>query len=124
MEIIPLYALIAAIVAALTGPLPGTSLLLLGIEVTMIIHLSKKHDYDLSIKDIGAVITAILAVAQLLKILVIELFFFLPVIGWFAQPLVAVTFIVVLGMLANWYFASRKASAQNAIVPVGLSSES
>ncbi len=119
MEIIPLYA----IIAALTGPLPGTSLLLLGVEVTMVIHLSKKHGCDLNIKEIGAAITAILAVAQLLKILVIELFFFLPVIGWFAQPLVAVTFVVILGMLANWYFTGRKASLQATVAPSSLSSE-
>ena len=53
LKLILIYTCIAALLAALTSPIPGTSLLLTGLEVFMIVHLAKKNNFDLNLRTLG-----------------------------------------------------------------------
>ncbi|MCL4273699.1 MAG: hypothetical protein QY328_02510 [Anaerolineales bacterium] len=99
-----IYTLIAGVFSALTAPIPGTSLLLTALEIYMIVHLAKVHDYTLGLKEIGYSAVAIYGLSTLLKDTALELMNFFPVIGWIAEPIVAMLFVLFLGLLANLYF--------------------
>jgi len=104
IKLILLYALAAGLLAALTSPIPGTSLLLTGLEILMVVHLAKKNNFDLSLKTLGFSATAIWGVSSALKDAVLELLRFAPILGWTAGVIVAVLFVFFLGILANLYF--------------------
>lgn len=53
MKLILIYTIIAGVISALTAPIPGTSLLLTALEVFMIVHLAKEHEFKLGFKEIG-----------------------------------------------------------------------
>lgn len=110
MKLVLLYTLIAGVLSALTAPIPGTSLLLTALEVYMIVHLAKTQDAQLGLKEIGYSAMAIYGLSTVLKDISLEILTFVPVIGWFAEVLVAMLFVFFLGMLANLYFSkpSRK----------------
>ena len=104
MQLIIIYTLIAGLIAGLTSPFPGTSLVLTGLEVLMIVHLSKKHNFKLSLKEIGFTATAIWGISTVLQDIVLELMVYIPDPGWIARVIVAVVFVFFLGVLANLYF--------------------
>ena len=103
--LILLYTLTAGLLAALTSPIPGTSLLLTGLEILMIVHLAKKNHFDLNLKTLGFSATALWGVSSILKDAGVELLRFAPVLGWAAGVIVAVLFVFFLGILANLYFS-------------------
>ena len=105
IKLILLYTLAAGLLAALTSPIPGTSLLLTGLEVLMIVHLAKKNQFDLSLKTLGFSATAIWGASSVLKDAAVELLRYAPVLGWVAGVIVAVFFVFFLGILANLYFS-------------------
>ena len=111
MKLILIYTLIAGVVAALTAPIPGTSLLLTALEVYMIVHLSKQYESKLGLKEIGYSAMALYGLSTVLKDAALEILTFVPVIGWGAEVIVAMLFVFFLGMLANLYFgrAAKKA---------------
>jgi uncharacterized protein (DUF697 family) len=100
-----LYVLAAGALAALTSPIPGTSLLLTGLEILMVVHLAKRNHFDLQLKTIGASATAIWGISSILKDAGLELLRFAPVLGWAAGAMVAMLFVLFLGILANLYFS-------------------
>jgi len=102
--LIVVYAVIAGLLAAVTSPIPGTSLLLTGLEILMVVHLAKKNHFDLSLKTLGFSATAIWGVSSILKDAGVELLRFAPILGWVAGVIVAVLFVFFLGLLANLYF--------------------
>ncbi len=104
MQLVLIYTLIAGLIAGLTSPFPGTSLLLTGLEVLMIVHLSKKHNFKLSLKEIGFTATAIWGISTVLQDIVLELMVYIPGPGWIARVVVAVVFVFFLGVLANLHF--------------------
>lgn len=104
MKLILIYTLIAGLISAVTAPIPGTSLLLTGLEIYMIVHLAKEHDNKLGFKEIGYTVITIYGLSTLLKDTALELLTFVPVIGWGAEVIVAMLFVFFLGMLANLYF--------------------
>jgi uncharacterized protein (DUF697 family) len=104
IKLILLYALIAGLLAALTSPIPGTSLLLTGLEILMVVHLAKNNHFDLSLKTLGFSATAVWCISSVLKDAGVELLRFAPLLGWAAGVIVAVLFVFFLGMLANLYF--------------------
>ena len=104
MKLILLYTLIAGVISALTAPIPGTSLLLTGLEVYMLVHLSKIHDAKLGIEEIGISAIALYGLSTVLKDAALEVLTFVPLIGWVAEVIVAMLFVFFLGMLANLYF--------------------
>jgi uncharacterized protein (DUF697 family) len=105
MKLVVTYTAIAGILAAVTAPIPGTSLLLTGLEIFMIVHLSKKKKYDLNLKQIGFTAAVIWGISSVLKDVGLELLRFAPGLGWFAAVIVAVIFVFFLGCLANLYFS-------------------
>src|SRR5512138_1761589 len=96
IKLILLYTLAAGLLAALTSPLPGTSLLLTGLEILMVVHLAKKNHFELSLKTLGFSATAIWGVSSVLKDVGVELLRFAPVLGWAAGTIVAVLFVFFL----------------------------
>jgi uncharacterized protein (DUF697 family) len=105
LKLILLYALAAGSLAALTSPIPGTSLLLTGLEILMVVHLARKNNFDLSLKTLGFSATAIWGVSSVLKDAGVELLRFAPILGWVAGVIVAVLFVFFLGLLADLYFS-------------------
>jgi uncharacterized protein (DUF697 family) len=105
IKLILLYTLAAGLLAVLTSPIPGTSLLLTGLEILMIVHLAKKNQFELSLKALGFSATAIWGISTALKDAGVELLRFAPVLGWAAGVIVAVLFVFFLGILTNLYFS-------------------
>src|SRR3989338_7439828 len=104
-RLILIYTLIAGAISAVTAPIPGTSLLLTALEIYMLVHLAKEHDYKLGFKEIGYSAVAIYSLSTILKDTALELLTFLPVVGWITEVIVAVLFVFFLGNLANLYFS-------------------
>ena len=105
IKLILLYTLAAGLLAVLTSPIPGTSLLLTGLEILMVVHLAKRNHFDLSLKTLGFSATALWGVSSVLKDAGVELLRFAPVLGWAAGVIIAVLFVFFLGILANLYFS-------------------
>jgi uncharacterized protein (DUF697 family) len=105
IKLILLYTLAAGLLTALTSPIPGTSLLLTGLEILMVVHLAKKNNFDLGLKTLGFSATAIWGVSSVLKDAGVELLRFAPILGWAAGTIVALLFVFFLGILANLYFS-------------------
>lgn len=105
MKLILIYTLIAGIIALLTAPIPGTSLLLTALEVFMIVHLARERNFNLGMKEIGYSAAALWGVSTLLKDTALEILTFVPVIGWAAEVIVAVVFVFFLGHLVNLHFS-------------------
>jgi uncharacterized protein (DUF697 family) len=105
IKLVLLYTLAAGLLAALTSPIPGTSLLLTGLEILMIVHLAKKNQFELNLKTLGFSATALWGVSSILKDAGVELLRYAPVLGWAAGVIVAVLFVFFLGILANLYFS-------------------
>jgi len=98
------YTIVAGLIAAFGSPIPGTSLLLTGLELFMVIHLAKRNRFDLSLQAIGFTATTIWGISTVLKDTAIELLKFVPGPGWLAGVIVAILFVFFLGLLANLYF--------------------
>jgi len=107
MKLILIYTVIAGVLALFTAPIPGTSLLLTALEIFMIVHLARIHNFDLGLKEIGYSAATLWGVSTLLQDIALELLTFVPVIGWAAEVVVAVLFVFFLGNLLNLHF-SRK----------------
>jgi len=105
IPLILLYTMVAGLLAVLTSPIPGTSLLLTGLEILMVVHLARRNHFDLSLKTLGFSATAIWGVSSVLKDAGVELLRFAPVLGWAAGVIVAILFVFFLGILANLYFS-------------------
>ena len=104
MKPVLIYTLIAGFISAVTAPIPGTSLLLTALEIYMIVHLAKIHEYKFGFKEIGYTAAVIYGLSTLLKDTALEILTFVPVIGWGAEVIVAMLFVFFLGMLANLHF--------------------
>jgi len=104
MKLILIYTLIAGVISALTAPIPGTSLLLTALEIYMIVHIAKVHEYKLGFKEIGYSAMTIWGISTLLQSAALEILTFVPLIGWGAEVIVAILFVFFLGMLTNLYF--------------------
>src|ERR1044072_8160897 len=105
MILIVVYTVIAGLLAAITSPIPGTSLLLTGLEILMVVYLAKKNHFDLTLKTLGFSATAIWGVSSVLNDAGLELLRFAPILGWAAGVIVSILFVFFLGMLANLYFS-------------------
>ena len=107
MKLIIIYTFIAGVLALITAPIPGTSLLLTALEVFMIVHLAKINNFNLGMKEIGYSAAALWGVSTLLQDIALELLTFVPVIGWAAEVIVAVLFVFFLGNLLNLHFGRK-----------------
>lgn len=105
IRLILFYTFAAGLLAALTSPIPGTSLLLTGLEILMIVHLARRNQFDLSLKTLGFSATALWGISTVLKDAALELLRYAPVLGWVAGVIVALLFVFFLGILINLYFS-------------------
>ena len=105
LRLILVYSVLAGLLSALTSPIPGTSLLLTGLEIFMIVHLAKSNQFELNVRTLGFSATAIWGLSTILKDAGLELLRFAPILGWAAAALVAMLFVFFLGTLANLYFS-------------------
>ena len=71
----------------------------------MIVHLAKKHNFKISLREIGFTATAIWGISTVLKDFVLEVMDFIPGSGWIARVIVASVFVLFLGVLANLHFS-------------------
>ncbi len=104
MKLVLIYTLIAGVVAGVTAPIPGTSLLLTGLELYMIVHIAKTHGKQVGFKEIGYSAVAIYGLSTILKDTALELLTFIPVVGWVTEVIVAMVFVFFLGSLVDLYF--------------------
>ena len=101
MNILTVFAVIGALVAFF----PGASFTLIPMEVFLVYKIARKHNAF----DFTAFITmmsALVLISGFLKGLATFLQV-LPLIGQFANSIVAASFIIVLGLLAEQFYASR-----------------
>jgi uncharacterized protein (DUF697 family) len=107
MKLILIYTVIAGVLALVTAPIPGTSLLLTALEIFMIVHLAKINNFNLGLKEIGYSAATLWGISTLLQDVALELLTFVPVIGWAAEVIVAVLFVFFLGNLLNLHFSKK-----------------
>ncbi len=105
IPLILIYTLAAGLIAGFASPIIGSSLLLTGLEVLMIVHLAKRHNFKLNLREIGFAATAIWSISTVLKDFVLEVMTFIPGPGWIARVVVASVFVFFLGILANLHFS-------------------
>ena len=110
MKLILVYTILAGVIAALTAPIPGTSLLLTGLEIFMVVHIAKIHEFPLGLKEIGYTAAILWGITSVLKATALEILTFFPIVGWVAEVIVAVLFVAFLGSLVNLHF--RKPSGR------------
>jgi len=109
MNIVLIYALIGAGIALVTGPIPGSSIILSALEIYMVYDLAKRYKCSLNLSEIGCVTLGILVLALLLKLGVSTLLEFTPILGWLiGKPAVAFLAILLLGALSDRYFRDRQ----------------
>lgn len=109
MKTVLSYALLAVVIALVTGPIPGSSLVLTGLETVMAFHIARRYGFHLDLSELGFVATAIFAASALLKLAVSTLLEFVPFLGWFvAKPAIAFVFVVILGTVADRYFRDKR----------------
>ena len=109
MKLVLIYATLAAVIALITGPIPGSSLILTAIETIMAFQIARRYGFHLDLGEIGVAATAIYGVSALLKLGVSSLLELVPFLGWFiAKPAVAFIFVIILGAVADWYFKDRR----------------
>ena len=106
IRLVLVYTLLAGLLAVTTSPIPGTSLLLTGLEIFMIVHLAKVNHFDLNLRTLGFSATALWGISTVLKDAGVELLRFAPGLGWAAGAIVAVLFVFFLGSLVNLYFSN------------------
>ena len=111
MKLILIYTLLAGILALITAPIPGTSVLLTALEVYMIVHLAKIQNFNLGLKEIGYSAAALWGISTLLQDTALEILTFVPFIGWAAEVIVAVLFVFFLGILVNLHFSKRSSTS-------------
>jgi len=104
MKLVLIYTLAAGVISAITAPIPGTSLLLTALEIYMLVHLAKVHEFKLGFKEVGYSAMVIWGISTVLQDTALEILNFFPIIGWAAEVVVAVVFVFFLGNLANLYF--------------------
>ena len=113
MKLVAIYAALAGLIALLTGPIPGTSPILTGLEVVMTYHIARRYQISLKIDEIGFVAGGIYAATEVVKLGLSTGLEFFPFIGWYIlKPLVAVLFVLALGKVLHAYFSDQQRARQ------------
>jgi hypothetical protein len=95
------FALVGAVIAFL--PIPGTSVVLIGLEVFLLYRIQCKHNaFDLG-SFIG-VAAGLAGVSAVLKAMAAALIL-LPVISWLMSAAIAFGFIMIFGHIADGHYA-------------------
>jgi len=104
MNMVLVFALIGGVITFL--PIPGTSLVLIGMEIFLLYKIQSKYN-AFDIISFIAVATGLAAVSGVLKALSAALYLALPVIGWLTSALIAFGFIMIFGNIADGHYAKH-----------------
>lgn len=116
LKLILVYAIAAGAIAVITGPVPGTSVILTLLELGMSYHIAKRHGIALQLSEIGVVSSMIYALVEVVKLTISTLLELFPFVGWFVlKPLVAFVFVLGLGTVLNLYFRDLKRSREPSV---------
>ncbi len=109
MNVVVIYALLGTVIALITGPIPGSSVVLLALDVILVYDIAKRYGTHLSLTEIGCATIGVLFLAEALKIFLTTALEFVPVVGWWlGKPAVTFVGVLVLGYLADHYFRDRQ----------------
>jgi len=94
--------------AAVTGPLPGTSVVLTGLEVTMMYKVARVFDFHPTIQEAGVTLSSLVAASGVLKHFAMEAATAFPVIGWWLiKPAIAGTVAKAVGKIAIEHYVAK-----------------
>lgn len=109
-DIVNKYSVGSGATALATGPIPGTSVMLTGIEATMVYHIARVFDFHPTLEEAGISVASLVAASGALKHLAVETSTAIPVIGWwFIKPGIAVATCQAVGKLAIEHYSRRYA---------------
>ncbi len=109
MKVVLVFALIGTVLALITGPIPGSSILLLLLDVILVYDIAKRYGTHLSLTELGCATIGVLVLAEALKLFLSTVLEFVPVVGWWlGKPGVTFLGVLVLGYLADHYFRDRQ----------------
>jgi uncharacterized protein (DUF697 family) len=99
------YVALAGGTVIATGPIPGSSTALTGIEAKMVYDIGRNYGFHLSVGEAAAVVGGLLAASATLKTAATEASTFVPVLGWWvAKPSIAIAVCKAVGEAAIRYF--------------------
>ncbi len=109
MNVALVYALVGTVIALITGPIPGSSVVLLALDVILVYDIAKRYGTHLSLTEIGCATIGVLILAEALKLFLSTALEFVPVVGWWlGKPGVTFLGVLALGYLADHYFRDRQ----------------
>lgn len=109
MDVVLKFALIGTIIALVTGPIPGSSVLLLALDVILVYDIAKRYGTHLALTEIGCATIGVVILGLALKTFLSTALEFVPFVGWWlGKPLVIFLGILALGYLADRYFRDRQ----------------
>lgn len=112
MNVVLVYAVVGTVIALITGPIPGSSVVLLALDVIMVYDIAKRYGTHLALTEIGCATLGVVILGLALKTFLSTVLEFVPIIGWwFLKPAVIFLGIIVLGYLADRYFRDRQIMA-------------
>jgi len=97
-QIVNNYSTGCAGTALSTGPLPGTSVALAGIEAKMCYEIARAYQQYPTMKECSTIIAGLAVASVGLKSIAIEAASFFPVIGWVAKSGIAYAGCQIVGM--------------------------
>jgi uncharacterized protein (DUF697 family) len=101
------YVVTCAGTAAATGPIPGTSVMLTGVEATMAFHIARIYNFYPTLAEAGTVVTSLLGAGLSLKILA-EAATAIPIIGWWiAKPALAASTCKAVGQIVIGHYEQK-----------------
>ncbi len=109
MNVVLIYAILGTVIALITGPIPGSSIVLLALDVIMVYDIAKRYGTLLALTEIGCATIGVLILAIAFKAFLSTALEFVPVVGWWlGKPLVTFLGVLALGYLADHYFRDRQ----------------
>lgn len=110
--IIRKYIALASGTAVATGPVPGTSIALAGLEAKMIFDIGRVYGHNLTLEECASIAVGMVATSGVLKGAAVELSTFVPGIGWVVKGGIAAGAAKAIGELAIKYFEGKSVGIQ------------
>jgi uncharacterized protein (DUF697 family) len=105
-------AVLAAAVAMVTGPIPGTSVMLAILELGMVYLIARSYKYYPTMGELASCVAAIIAIGFVLKSIVLELLTLVPLVGWLFKGIIAGIVAFTLGVVTAIYFRDHSKAQQ------------
>lgn len=111
MWLVVAYTIAAVVIAVVTGPIPGTSLLLTLLEVAMVYHIARRHQVTFGLEEIGCGVATVIGLAEVIKLAVSTLSELTLVAAYIVKPIFAGAFVLALGIIAERTFREKARQA-------------